>query len=117
VAFTALTLSKGGSGLHPGSFAVGLQGAIFIGFFAAFLWCWGLVCVGLPFWAALHGAGIRNGRAAGALRAALSFSVALQLGHDLQRHGTFFAQPPLLESMIGALLGGVVWRRAYTPAR
>jgi hypothetical protein len=43
------------------------------------------------------------------------------LAHGLGvREGTFVAQPPLLESMIGligAFVGGVIWRRAYTPAR
>ena len=99
----------------------GLLGASFVALLAAFIWFWGLVCVGLPFWAALHGAGIRNGRAAVALGGALSFSVALQLGHDLGGgRGTFFAQPPLLEGgvgLIGAFVGGVVCRRAHTPAR
>lgn len=107
--------------IDPLSPASTLLSAIFIALPAAFVWFWGLVCVGLPFWAALHGAGLGSRRAAVVLGAVLSFSVALQLGHDLgARHGTFLDQPPLIESvigLIGAFVGAVVWRRAYTAPR
>ena len=97
--------------------ALGALTGMFVAIPAFFIWAWGLVCVGLPFWAALHGAGVGSRRAAVILGAALSFSVALQLGHDLGgRDGDFLAQPPLLEGLIGlvgAVVGHVVWRQAY----
>ena len=81
------------------------------------VWAWGLLCVGVPAWTVLHAGGVRDGRVAVVLGAALSFLTAVLLGRDLGGGETgFLAEPPVVQGLIaaiGAVVGRVVWSVAY----